>query len=68
MHVLPIALLAAASLGATTRLAAADAPPRLLDTIGIYETEVAAYMAPNAKPAWVPLVKLVVQFAGFAQH
>ena len=68
MHVLPIALLAAASLCATTRLAAADAAPRLLDTIGVYETEVAAYMAPNAKPAWVPAVKLVVQFAGYAQE
>ena len=55
-------------LGLSASAAAAEGTPRLIDTVGAYETEVAAYIAPNAKPAWVPQYKLIVEFDGYAQE
>ena len=49
-------------------VASAEGTPRLMDTVGVYETELRAYIAPNAKPAWVPEYKFVVEFDGYAQE
>lgn len=55
-------------LGLATSSAAAEGTPRLIDTLGVYETEVSAYIAANANPAWVPQYKFLVEFDGYAQE
>lgn len=62
-----IALGVLTTLGLTAGVATAGTP-RLIDTVGLYETELAVYMAPNAKPAWVPQYKFIVEFDGYAQE
>ncbi len=62
-----IALGVLTTLGLTAGMATAGTP-RLIDTVGLYETELAVYMAPNEKPAWVPQYKFIVEFDGFAQE
>ncbi len=56
------------SITATASSAAADGAPRLLDTIGVFETEVSAEVLPNAKPAWIPHYKFIVEFDGYGSE
>lgn len=64
---LKLSVLVAATSLVTTVGSSAGAPV-LLDTIGVYETEVAAEVQPNAKPAWIPTYRFVVQFDGYDQN
>jgi hypothetical protein len=58
-------ILIVTSLLLTAGPASAEGAPRLLDTIGVYETEVSAEVVSNAKPAWAPAYKFVVEFDGY---
>jgi len=61
-------LIALGSLVVTPGLAAADGGPLLLDTVGVAETEVGVDVQSNAKVAWVPTYRFVVQFDGYDQN
>jgi len=62
-----VRLVTLGSLLAITGSAAADSGPVLLDTVGVYETEVGVDVLSNAKVAWVPSYRFVVQFDGYDQ-
>lgn len=41
-------------------------PPRIIDTLGLYETNISAHIPSSSKPAWVPESRFVVGFSDYS--
>lgn len=46
--------------------AAAESVPRLIDTVGVVETELGITIDPASKPTWAPKQHFIVEFDGYA--
>lgn len=58
-------LLSIASSLAIAGSAYGDTTPRLIDTIGIFETEVGLDISSSGKPAWTPTYNFILEFDGY---